>query len=289
MGSRPRPVSREADRARRDPAERRGRPGQDRDGRRGVRLALGIAAGRARPAGPRGDAAAVARGRPAGARAAARPAPPGGDDASRSRAGATRSRARCSTRCRTTCARRSRASGRRRGTWPIPRWACRPTAVREAAETIDAEAQRLDRLVTSVLDLSRIESGRAPARSRGVRPPRARGDGRRRGFATQHRRPPGLDRAAGRPAARPGRRGPARCRAGEPPRERRATHTAGHALTIRAARGRSGSDQPCASRTTGPAWPTRTCRACSTSSIASAGPLTAPVTGWASACRWCAG
>ncbi len=32
-------------------------------------------------------------------------------------------------------------------------------AVREAAETIDVEAQRLDRLVTSVLDLSRIESG----------------------------------------------------------------------------------------------------------------------------------
>ena len=32
-------------------------------------------------------------------------------------------------------------------------------AVREAAETIDGEAQRLDRLVTSVLDLSRIESG----------------------------------------------------------------------------------------------------------------------------------
>jgi two-component system sensor histidine kinase KdpD len=32
-------------------------------------------------------------------------------------------------------------------------------AVREAATTIDQEAQRLDRLVTSVLDLSRIESG----------------------------------------------------------------------------------------------------------------------------------
>ncbi len=34
-----------------------------------------------------------------------------------------------------------------------------PDAVRDAAETIDSEAQRLDRLVTSVLDLSRIESG----------------------------------------------------------------------------------------------------------------------------------
>jgi two-component system sensor histidine kinase KdpD len=34
-----------------------------------------------------------------------------------------------------------------------------PDAVRDAGETIDAEAQRLDRLVTSVLDLSRIESG----------------------------------------------------------------------------------------------------------------------------------
>jgi two-component system, OmpR family, sensor histidine kinase KdpD len=32
-------------------------------------------------------------------------------------------------------------------------------AIREAAETIDVEAQRLDRLVSSVLDLSRIESG----------------------------------------------------------------------------------------------------------------------------------
>ncbi len=34
-----------------------------------------------------------------------------------------------------------------------------PDGVRQAAETIDAEAQRLDRLVRSVLDLSRIESG----------------------------------------------------------------------------------------------------------------------------------
>ena len=34
-----------------------------------------------------------------------------------------------------------------------------PEAVREAAESIDLEVQRLDRLVTSVLDLSRIESG----------------------------------------------------------------------------------------------------------------------------------
>jgi two-component system sensor histidine kinase KdpD len=34
-----------------------------------------------------------------------------------------------------------------------------PGDVLEAAETIDLEAQRLDRLVTSVLDLSRIESG----------------------------------------------------------------------------------------------------------------------------------
>ena len=36
---------------------------------------------------------------------------------------------------------------------------CPPTQVREAAETIDGEAQRLDRFVRSVLDLSRIESG----------------------------------------------------------------------------------------------------------------------------------
>ncbi len=40
-----------------------------------------------------------------------------------------------------------------------PTMALSSDAVREAAETIDTEAQRLDRLVTSVLDLSRIESG----------------------------------------------------------------------------------------------------------------------------------
>ena len=40
-----------------------------------------------------------------------------------------------------------------------PTMSLTPDAVREAAETIDVEAQRLDRLVTSVLDLSRIESG----------------------------------------------------------------------------------------------------------------------------------
>jgi two-component system sensor histidine kinase KdpD len=40
-----------------------------------------------------------------------------------------------------------------------PETALSPAAVRESAETIDLEAQRLDRLVSSVLDLSRIESG----------------------------------------------------------------------------------------------------------------------------------
>jgi two-component system sensor histidine kinase KdpD len=40
-----------------------------------------------------------------------------------------------------------------------PTMALSAAAVRDAAETIDAEAQRLDRLVTSVLDLSRVESG----------------------------------------------------------------------------------------------------------------------------------
>ena len=40
-----------------------------------------------------------------------------------------------------------------------PTMSLSPAAVREAADTIDAQAQRLDRLVTSVLDLSRIESG----------------------------------------------------------------------------------------------------------------------------------
>jgi two-component system sensor histidine kinase KdpD len=40
-----------------------------------------------------------------------------------------------------------------------PAVAWQPDAVRAAAESIDEEAQRLDRLVRSVLDLSRIESG----------------------------------------------------------------------------------------------------------------------------------
>jgi two-component system, OmpR family, sensor histidine kinase KdpD len=40
---------------------------------------------------------------------------------------------------------------------PAVAWS--PEATREAAETIDLEAQRLDRFVRSVLDLSRIESG----------------------------------------------------------------------------------------------------------------------------------
>lgn len=40
-----------------------------------------------------------------------------------------------------------------------PALAWSPEAIREAAETIDLEARRLDRFVRSVLDLSRIESG----------------------------------------------------------------------------------------------------------------------------------
>ena len=81
-----------------------------------------------------------------------RPAP-------RSPGGATPSRARCSTRSRTTCGRRWRASAPRPATWPTRRSAGRRPRLRRAAEAIDAEAQRLDRFVRSVLDLSRIESG----------------------------------------------------------------------------------------------------------------------------------
>ena len=40
-----------------------------------------------------------------------------------------------------------------------PQMPWQPDTVRQAAETIDLEAQRLDRLVSSVLDLSRVESG----------------------------------------------------------------------------------------------------------------------------------
>ena len=40
-----------------------------------------------------------------------------------------------------------------------PAVAWQPDTVRQAAESIDVEAQRLDRLVSSVLDLSRVESG----------------------------------------------------------------------------------------------------------------------------------
>ena len=107
-----------------------------------------------------------------------------------------------------------------------PTMSLTPDGVREAAETIDIEAQRLDRLVTSVLDLSRIESRRAATRSRGLRPPELV-DTAVDPAATESRGSPGLDRAARRPAAGPGRRGAARCRAGEPPGERRPAYPAG--------------------------------------------------------------
>ena len=88
----------------------------------------------------------------------------GGDHGSRSPAGATRSRARCSIRCRTTCARRSPASGRQPGTWQIQRWACRRAPSARLPRRSDVEAQRPDRLGwTSVLDLSRIGVRGAPA------------------------------------------------------------------------------------------------------------------------------
>ena len=76
----------------------------------------------------------------------------------RSRARATSSRRRCCSRCRTTSGRRWRRSARRPGR-------CGRTAAsaaedrRESAEAIDREVEYLNRLVTNLLDLSRIEAG----------------------------------------------------------------------------------------------------------------------------------
>ena len=134
-------------------------PGPDRGRWRDARVAVGLA--RRRPtACPAGAPPGACRWPPtssawpsAGSGSPRRPRPP------RSPAGATRSRAPCSTRSPTTCARRWRRSGR----WPAAcsTTACRsrPTAIRESAATIDEEALRLSEIVHGLLDLSRIEAG----------------------------------------------------------------------------------------------------------------------------------
>ena len=207
---------------------RRRRPGQDRDRRDRLRVALGRQAGwfRAarsarRPASCRSPPTRSRSGSGAIGSAGRPPAP-------RSLAGATPSRARCSTRSRTTCARHSPASGPRPATWPIPTWRGRRDEVRRAAETIDAEAQRLDRFVRSVLDLSRIESGALRPDLEVFDLPELRRAGRGPPPAGA-RRPSDHDRPRARPPARPGRRRPLRCDRRERPRQRRRPHAARHA------------------------------------------------------------
>ena len=95
-------------------------PGQDRDRRERSSGRCGRSTRRP-TTGPLDTAAHAARlpgRRPDRPRPAARSAARRGDRAPRSRAGATPSRAHCSTRSPTTCGRRWRASGRRPGTWP---------------------------------------------------------------------------------------------------------------------------------------------------------------------------
>ena len=147
--------------------------------------------------------------------------------APRSPAGATRSRAPCSTRSRTTCARRWPASARRPGNLADPAVGWSPDGVRRAAETIDAEAQRLDRFVALGPRPQPDRIRRAPARSRGPRSGRARRAGRRApaprlGDAPDH------DRHGAGPPAHPGRRRPVRRDRLEHPRQRRRPHAAGH-------------------------------------------------------------
>ena len=76
----------------------------------------------------------------------------------RSRGRATSSSPPCSSPCRTTCAPRSRPSGPRQARFA--RTACSaPDEQEETVDAIDREVEYLNRLVTNLLDLSRIEAG----------------------------------------------------------------------------------------------------------------------------------
>ena len=77
----------------------------------------------------------------------------------RSRGGARRSSLPCSTPCPMTCERRSPRSGPPRACSWTPTSSGRPTQRREIAASIDREAEWLNRLVTNLLDMSRVEAG----------------------------------------------------------------------------------------------------------------------------------
>ena len=72
---------------------------------------------------------------------------------------ATPSRRRCCTPCRTICARHSRRSLQRPPCSPILTSCSRDGDRAELVDTIRSEADRLDRIVGNLLDLSRLESG----------------------------------------------------------------------------------------------------------------------------------
>ena len=146
----------------------------------------------------------------------------------RSRVGATRSSPPCSTRCRMTCARRSPRSGRppARSWTPTSSWP--PKQRREIAASIDREAEWLNRLVTNLLDMSRIEAGE-------LRPSLAAFDvsdlvdrGRPAHGRLAPVEPSTVDLRR-RPAAGPGRRGVHRPGPGEHARQRRQVRRPGGA------------------------------------------------------------
>ena len=120
---------------------------------------FGIPRPRARRPDQGGDPDPRARCRPARPRIAARPAPPSRDRVEVARQTRRAQDARSSIRCRMTCARRSPASARPPGSLADADVEWHRCARRDAATLIDAEAARLDRLVSGVLDLSRIASG----------------------------------------------------------------------------------------------------------------------------------
>ena len=70
-----------------------------------------------------------------------------------------RSRARCWSRSATTCARRWRRSASPPARCWIPRCTSPTRTESASAQAIDREAEYLNRLVTNLLDLSRIEGG----------------------------------------------------------------------------------------------------------------------------------
>ena len=145
-------------RAARASAGHRGVPRADRGAPARARLDLG-AHGRASAASPTAPRRGCWRPRPTrSARRSPRTGSPPRPRPPRSRARATSSSRRCCSRCRTTCARRWRRSAPRPARCD-PGSGLSPRTRRRACEAIDREVEYLNRLVTNLLDLSRIEAG----------------------------------------------------------------------------------------------------------------------------------